>query len=344
MNKGEASRPLDFMPAEELNGDLFLCYTCRTQCCPLRRLFTEDLLTITDCVMGSLSAEQSLWLQYHHHHHHHRSPVESPPIAKKFFRLSCSQEPQRHYSLCESVSDSDTVYKENRSILKQVDGDRAKTCNDARDTLRRVNFRQNVAVLVYDRADGKCVSCESQQLNTEPKDRRRFVSRTLPSKVQSSFVRRSSLLIDEHSAASPLSNTAADTSGRRTSVGRPLPPVLAPADDRPAPPLTSIEFTFHEDRRGQLWLRFAVPLGVGISAGNALVKTNVAGNKVRVLGTRHAAQQQFTTRFSLPVDVDPYAISARMDSTGTLFVEAPVKSCSEQRRPTAAADAASSLV
>ena len=76
-----------------------------------------------------------------------------------------------------------------------------------------------------------------------------------------------------------------------------------------------------------------------MAAGDALVKANVAGNKVRVLGTRTVkcdaaapSRQAFATRYALPMDVDPYAISARMDSSGNLFVEAPVMTDERRRR------------
>lgn len=89
------------------------------------------------------------------------------------------------------------------------------------------------------------------------------------------------------------------------------------------------------------------------------------GNKVRVLGTRTATsdtgsttparvrqsdgtastpgvpvRQAFATRYALPMDVDPYAITARMDSTGNLYVEAPVMT--DERRRRRNTDAASS--
>lgn len=91
-------------------------------------------------------------------------------------------------------------------------------------------------------------------------------------------------------------------------------------------------------------MRFTVPLGPGVAAGDALVKANVAGNKVRVLGTRTVmrdattpARQEFATRYALPMDVDPYAISARMDSAGHLFVEAPVVTGERRYRTTSTA-------
>jgi hypothetical protein len=117
------------------------------------------------------------------------------------------------------------------------------------------------------------------------------------------------------------------------SAARPLPAMAAASSD--------VDFSFYEDLQGQLRLKFVVPLGPGVAAGDALVKANVAGNKVRVLGTRTVmssrdgssipVRQEFGSRYSLPMDVDPYAITARMDGNGNLFVEAPVLT-SERRR------------
>jgi len=144
---------------------------------------------------------------------------------------------------------------------------------------------------------------------------------------------------DEH-LVSPLSTSApAHDTGKQSCVnaplGRPLPSVQLQGDSS-LPPVSSLDFTFHEDRSGQLWLRFTVPLGGGVAAGDALVKANVAGNKVRVLGTRTVTntglRQDFATRYALPMDVDPYSISARMDSAGNLFIEAPVMT-GQRRRP-----------
>ena len=308
--------------------------------------------------MGSLAVhEQPQWLMSSlqcHRLQTNRSPVESPPTAKKFIRSSYSEKPQQPCSsLLESV---DTTCNENRSILKGNDcSDRSKSWY-AGQTARSVNFDQNVVVIIYDRADGEFVCCASQQLNVQPKDRRQFVSRTLLARLHcNKATSSSSSSFDQDSAPRqyPASLTASGewsavaTAGKPSSTkprqGRLLPCV--PVDNSSPPIITDSDFAFHEDRDGQLWLSFTVPLGRGVAAGDALVKTNVAGNKVRVLGTRSVkcdsattARQAFATRYALPMDVDPYAISARMDSTGNLFVEAPVMTDERRRRTVAAAD------
>jgi len=293
--------------------------------------------------------EQPLWFMSSlqcHRLQTNRSPVESPPIAKKLFRSSSSARPQQSRSLLANV---DTTGKE--SALKHVDYTRSKSWH-AGETSRKVNFDQNVLVVIYDRTDGEFVCCESQQLNTRPKDRHQFISRALRARVHS-YKSSSLSSFDEDSASRQFCTTltassagqsedTGKTSLSATPPGRPLPPVLV---DNSLPAVTGIDFTFHEDGSGQLWLRFTVPLGRGVAAGDALVKANVAGNKVRVLGTRTVkrdtatpTRQEFATRYALPMDVDPYSISARMDSAGNLFVEAPVVTAVQRRRTTDAAD------
>jgi len=287
--------------------------------------------------------EQPLWMSslQCHRLQTNRSPVESPPIAKKLFRSSSSINPQQSRSSLASV---DTDGKENRSALKRVDCIRSQSWH-AGQTPRRVNFDQNVLVVIYDRADGEFVCCENQQLSTRPKDRHQFVRRALRARVHSN---KSSSSFDEDSTSRQFCAPLTASSGQcedtgkpslaAAPAGRPLPPVMV---DNSLPPVTSIDFTFHEDRSGQLWLRFTVPLGRGVAAGDALVKANIAGNKVRVLGTRTvkrdtttSTRQEFATRYALPMDVDPYSISARMDSAGNLFVEAPVMTAAQRRQTT----------
>ena len=246
----------------------------------------------------------------------------------------------------------DTACLERLSIVNEVDCDRPKSWHAGQTTARTVNFDQNVVVVVYDRANGDFVCCENRRLNTQPKDREEFIGRTMPARVHPNKPAPSSLMFDEDSTTRlqycvPLTATRpAGTVKPSSTAPRPLPSVLDNTSPSP-PPGSNIDFAFYEDRVGQLWLRFTLPLGRGVAAGDALVKTNVAGNKVRVLVTRTVqrddgkpAREQLTTRYALPMDVDPYAISARMDSVGNLFVEAPVMTVDRPaRRPiTTAAD------
>lgn len=259
-----------------------------------------------------------------------RSPVESPPVAKKFLRSSCPVNPHQPTSVLTNVDSKEST---SRSILKRDDYNRSRSWH-AGHTQRTVDFDETVVVVVYDRADGQFVCCENQQLNTTPRDRQQFISRSMRARLHSNKSTMSTRSFDED-LVSPLAATGAqvEDAGRRSSadthLGRPLPSVqLHRLHDTSLPPVSSLDFTFHEDHSGQLRLRFTVALGRGVAAGDALVKANIAGNKVRVLGTRTVTntglREDFATRYALPMDVDPYSISARLDSAGNLFVEARV--------------------
>jgi len=284
--------------------------------------------------MGTLPGEP-LWIATNYHTPQfqraaagNRSPVESPPVAKKLLK-SDSVMPSSGLQFLPAVTTTTAAGKENRSILKRVgpSGTRSKSWYGP---LRKVNFEQSVDVVVYDPTDGDYVCSESQQLNVEPRDRREFVNRTLLGRMKS---------IGSQSRV--VGGAVCRSTDSTTNSGRPLPPINQPIDAAPAP---DVDFSFYEDLEGQLRLKFTVPLGPGVAAGDALVKANVAGNKVRVLATRTLStrdatgtplRQQFASRFSLPMDVDPYGITARMDTNGNLFVEAPVLT-SERRRALAA--------
>ena len=68
-----------------------------------------------------------------------------------------------------------------------------------------------------------------------------------------------------------------------------------------------------------------------VDADRLLVKTNSAGTTLRVVteqsppgcGRGHH-QQVLDERFTLPVTVDPYAVTARLERDRVLVIEAPV--------------------
>lgn len=271
----------------------------------------DDLLWTGESPVTSLTLLQRLQVN--------RSPIESPPVAKKLLK-SMQFLPSSSSSAASTLG---SPGKENRSILKRIGpaGTRAKSWPSA--TSKRVNFEHNVVVVVYDREGGDYVCSENQELNVEPKDRREFVGRTLLGRLQSS---RASTVRRPASEHIPVGRTpVADTNN--TPLPNPAEAELQSED---------VDFTFFEDANGRLRLKFTVVLGPGVQAGDALVKANVTGNKVRILGTRTLpgvppVRQEFGMRYSLPMDVDPYEITARMDSSGNLYVEAPVLT-GERRR------------
>lgn len=257
-----------------------------------------------------------------------RSPIESPPLSKKPLRFL---ETGRLFSkalespLSCILGVQSPVAKENRSILKN--GSHEVSCKN-----RKVNFRPKVLVFHFDRNEGGHVCSESQVLNVEPDAKNvlrhssnGFTSTTSttnsithnsnPSSRQSDVVQNR---LDSSDGGSSLHQRA--VRGASTPQQWVLATQKKPEVNSQMP---SIEFHFAVDENRTSVLRFSIPLGAGTSAGDVIVKANKTGNRVRILGTENCSQE-INERFGLPVRVDHYRISARMDSGGMLFVEAPI--------------------
>jgi len=66
-----------------------------------------------------------------------------------------------------------------------------------------------------------------------------------------------------------------------------------------------------------------------IDASRLLVKANKSGTRLRVVseqseGGRDHHRLQLDEQLSLPVTVDPHAVSARLERDGVLVIDAPV--------------------
>ena len=253
-----------------------------------------------------------------------------------------------------SVDDMKDDEKENRSILKRTPPTRrdASSTRCASQPLQRhVDFQSSVLVFHFDRIEGDHVCSESQRLSVDAKDRKQFLIRsmensrqrslrppaaTIASKVQTPTRTNFRVPIADDVTDNTTTSRPADIVSRSTDSAsrsadkvdhRPLPtlpPTLAAVAD------TIPDFSFFEDDERRLRLKFTIALGPGVSANDVFVKANMTGNKVRVIATRtvtsrgRTSRQELSERYQLPMEVDPYAISARMDGTGNLFVEAPI--------------------
>lgn len=259
-----------------------------------------------------------------------RSPIESPPLSKKplrFFETGRLFSKGLESPLSCMLGAQSPVAQKNRSILKN--GSREVACKN-----RKVNFRQKVLVFHFDRNEGGHVCLESQVLNVEPEVKNvlrqsnssnGFSSTTSPTNsitcVSSPLSRQPDVVKNRLEASD-----GGSSSHRRATRGNSIPQqrVLTtqkkPEVDSHPP---NVEFHFAVDENGTSVLRFSLPLGVGTSAGDVIVKANKVGNRVRILGTENCSRE-ICERFGLPVRVDSYRISARMDSSGMLFVEAPI--------------------
>lgn len=359
--------------------------------------------------MGSLVRDQGGWIILEkqspasplipfHQRQNNRSPLESPPVAKKLPKVKDSDLFfGRMFVDLSSSSATSPVYldladgKENRSILKKAGPKMNNHNRSLRSSGRRVDFDQDVVVYHFDRVEGGHVSSESQRLSDQ-KDRKEFVNRNVqgrtgggsravaaadaaPHSARISFFGQREPPIQyavplpvtsqypdsapsqqqhHHQLTSHYEEPAFVTSSqydvtRYHPVEQQTPVYCASLLDRRLHQECSttegdqgvpgsetaqqeVEFSFFEDDRHHLRLKFSLSLGDGVAANDVLVKANTAGNKVRVVGTRTVGtsrqgtiiRQEFTERYQLPMEVNPYMIVARMDNSGNLYVEAPV--------------------
>jgi len=282
------------------------------------------------------------------------SPVESPPaVKKKLCRLSqgSSQKSVHQGALdnldAEFVFDAPAVeiaeialggipkrlqehnrVKEackKRTILKKKD---YHSAIPSLTQSRNVHFRDSVTVFRMD-ADGGYLCTECQSLQSEP---------------EGLWSRRASLRRGSYrnlkNNSHPTSPTG-DNDGAWTVSTSTYPPPTPHPDHVTSNPLSSaklpssqndtsqINFTFLEDPSHGLKLKFQVPIGVGYGPNDIIVKANMSGNRIRVIANRlsptgEPLEGQFNERYPLPMDVDPYRVTARLDTKGQLIVEAPV--------------------
>ena len=64
-----------------------------------------------------------------------------------------------------------------------------------------------------------------------------------------------------------------------------------------------------------------------VDADRLLVRANRSGTRLTVVCEQychHVDEDQLNEQFTLPVTVDPYAVTARLEHDGVLVIEAPV--------------------
>jgi hypothetical protein len=242
-------------------------------------------------------------------HDVNRSPVASPPIAKKFLKIKDDDNLSSlsHNSMLSLHNNNTLKGKENCSILK------TKNKMD-KHISRHVEFQHDIRVFNFDRVAGDLVGIESQSLCSQPKDRKVFLNRTLQ--------RKNKIVLNDSN--STVLESKAEESGQSVD----LQTTKLSIDTVKTVSLENIDFTYVEDETHRLWVKCIVTLGGHVSVEDILVRANTSGNKIRIVGCRTigSVRQDFNERYNLPMDVDPYLISARMDPmSGKLLVEAPVR-------------------
>lgn len=341
----------------------------------------------------------------------HLSPSTLPPFITSYIGESTLKPTSRSYSQpCNDFKNtsfrSHSLAKDtNKSILKkpsftsfslrlphhtlQMTPERPRSVPCA----KKVDFRQDVLVIHFDKNEGDHVRCENASLTLEPKNKKKLIKTSSKKRdpwwqhigegskddrclnhhgtytpqlryTDSGTMKASSYTDDDlpllKSRSAPFqSSILVSSTPSHIFKNDPHKPPLAFRPSRPplqathnniysstlptdvlnnksvliAPKnntnddnvdyLKNVEFKFFEDDFHKLWLRFVVDLGSGVSANDVLVKANLTGNKVRIVGfkVKNRVKEDFNKRCLLPVEVDPYMVSARMDLEGKLFVE-----------------------
>jgi len=89
----------------------------------------------------------------------------------------------------------------------------------------------------------------------------------------------------------------------------------------------------HQRGTHRLYMSVSLPVTCRhVDADQLLVKANRSGTKIRVVseqsqsGRRHVVDdlEELDELFTLPVMVDPYGVTARLQHDGKLIIEAPV--------------------
>lgn len=256
-----------------------------------------------------------------------RSPMQSPPLTKRILHLVESKTSDGSMTRHSGNQENENRHKGNRSILKT--GSPCRGTRSKIDLNRKVNFRPKVVVFLFDREEGGHVSCESLTLNNEPETQNNAFAQLL-SRQNNTTAHPGSVLTNKNIFKG---QHQPDGRGNPSIAGvSPRPRPLPPQKNRQEPlsVVKDLQFQYFVDDSRNSILQFSLPLGQGTSANDVIVKSNKNGDKIRVLN--HSGPKQSTNqlrrevceRFCLPVRVDAYQINARIDSSGILFVEAPI--------------------
>jgi hypothetical protein len=255
-----------------------------------------------------------------------RSPKESPPTMKKKLRRLVNG--VIGGKLSTDLTDMDSLVMATEqvknsqynghyvsgagSILKKgaSKGSPVLSQGGSPAEARRVQFRQHVTVfLMSDDGDVFCSEC--RKLNSDT-DKNRPIPRCL----------RSPIYQEMNSA--PYSPPPYNCSTTHTETCK-----LKSGED--TIDTSEVEFQFLEERERGTILKFVVLLGQEYKPDDIVVKANVSGSRVRLVANKPVAypdgsmrMEQLSRRFMLPMDVDPYMVTARLDIKGQLTVEAPI--------------------
>ena len=271
-----------------------------------------------------------------------RSPKDSPPIEKKRARRQTNWLYQQRAPLS-SVDDTNVndASRVTSPLLKEELRVRSKSlprpiiksngvavrAASRGASGRKVHFRPQVTVEYMD--DEKHLRTEESDLICEPRDRQTFMSRNMARihlRHQQQQQQMQQLQFHEHT--SPLSSPPHLPATLEANVA--LSEFHANQNKQEEQrPHVDIFFIPDKQQEGVTRMRMVVNIGAQFHPDDICVKANMSGNKVRVTASKivdinSGAVEPINERFTLPMDVDPYAVEARLDTRGHLTIEAPL--------------------
>ena len=279
-----------------------------------------------------------------------RSPVDSPPIEKKRLRRLNTTWLYKQRAPLASLDDSYINNVKNnddtssnsaqtlrtrsssmpRSIIKSQSAGASRNRNV---NSRKVTFRPKITVEYMDYE--KHLKTEQEDLNSEPRDRQKFMVRNL-TRISQQMQQRPSLVLNYDQTDSSSSLPSSSYYGSASSP--PHMPATIDVNKHLQESHTSHDSTlpqvniyFIPDKQHGTKMKMVVNIGAQFHPDEICVKANMSGNKVRVMaskivenadGTQHV--EPINERFLLPMEVDPYSVEARLDTKGHLTIEAPL--------------------
>lgn len=277
-----------------------------------------------------------------------RSPKDSPPVEKKRLRrLANTWLYQQQRAPLASLDDTLLGDAPSEADASLTQAPRSKSLPrpiirpsgaTTRPRDRRVTFRPQVTVEYMD--DDKHIKTEQADLVVGPRNRQLFMHRNLTRIAQmqklqiqanqpqiSSAVHEMSDTIPTSMSPPHLSATLeANKNTLLMNAQNEVHSAGATDSNRP-----QVNIYFIPDKSEGTKMKMVVNIGAQFHPDDICVKANMSGNKVRVMaskvvvapdGTR--AIEPINERFVLPMDVDPYAVEARLDTKGHLTIEAPL--------------------
>ena len=245
-----------------------------------------------------------------------------------------------------ATSRSSSILKKQKNLRGSV---RTKSANSW-PPHKGVKFQDNVTVFRID-DEGSYVCTECQKLRGEPRTTEELFSRNTTGLYNVQAAREEDLRSNAHNAGNVLAIQGRESTPQphsHTSMalvpspqqhvvpgGPSVTNIMHAKDSLPSTMQSlegdhSVNFTFVEDPLHGLKLKFVVPLGLGYGPNDIVVKANMSGSRIRVVAnktTKSSSKVQyagFNQRYPLPMDVDPYMVTARLDIKGQLIVEAPL--------------------